>query len=135
MRHWRSVLRRTLQRAIVPIATSRDAILLSAFGRKRPRRAILVEEAPAEIRHDNFYIIGEGQHRWAALLRCPCGCGDLVELSLHKEGRPRWHVFEHLDGTITVKPSIWRTDGCRSHFYVRRGRIQWCSVGGGALRI
>ncbi|MDM9644782.1 DUF6527 family protein [Rhizobium sp. S163] len=26
----------------------------------------------------------------------------------------------------TLHPSVWRNSGCRSHFWVRRGRIAWC---------
>ncbi|WP_425373246.1 DUF6527 family protein, partial [Klebsiella pneumoniae] len=29
-------------------------------------------------------------------------------------------------GRPTLYPSIWRTTGCRSHFWVRIGRIHWC---------
>ncbi|MFX8036043.1 DUF6527 family protein [Acinetobacter baumannii] len=26
----------------------------------------------------------------------------------------------------TLSPSIWRSKGCRSHFFVREGLIVWC---------
>jgi len=26
----------------------------------------------------------------------------------------------------SLKPSIWLQGGCRSHFWVRRGRVEWC---------
>ncbi|WP_373856266.1 DUF6527 family protein [Acidiphilium multivorum] len=26
----------------------------------------------------------------------------------------------------TVQPSIWETEGCGAHFFVRKGRLIWC---------
>lgn len=40
-----------------------------------------------------------------------------------KEGRPRWPLDEHEDGTITLHLSVWRKEGCRSHFFLRHGKI------------
>lgn len=31
------------------------------------------------------------------------------------------------DPSITLQPSVWRKIGCRSHFFLRRGLIQWCA--------
>jgi hypothetical protein len=59
-------------------------------------------------------------------LICPCGCGEVIELNLLEQARPRWSVQEHPDRTITLAPSVWRQKGCRSHFHLRRGRIDWC---------
>lgn len=69
------------------------------------------------------YVVGEGLHTWKAVLVCPCGCGAVIELSLHSEGRPRWRIRTHADGRVTVLPSVWRTTGCRAHFVVQRGRV------------
>jgi len=42
--------------------------------------------------------------------------------------------LENRDGTITLKPSVWRTKGCRSHFLVRNSRIDWCRSEFGSAR-
>ena len=73
-----------------------------------------------------LYVLGENGHLWSAALLCPCGCGDTIEVSLHQEGRPRWRLTEYGDGKVSLSPSIWRTTGCRSHFILDRGLIQWC---------
>ncbi|WP_236819161.1 DUF6527 family protein [Alicyclobacillus ferrooxydans] len=57
---------------------------------------------------------------------CPCGCGEVLHMSLHPDGRPRWELTRHPDGTVSLSPSVWRKVGCRSHFFLERGRVRWC---------
>lgn len=85
-----------------------------------------VPELPDEGQPNTVYLVGEGSHLWIAALRCPCGCGAFLQMSLMPEGRPRWTATQHWDGTTTLHPSVWRQTGCRSHFFLRRGRIHWC---------
>ena len=72
------------------------------------------------------YVAGQGSHAWGAALLCPCGCGERIDLNLLKQVRPCWTLEEHPDGTISLMPSVWRQKGCKSHFFVRRGKIDWC---------
>jgi hypothetical protein len=85
-----------------------------------------VEEFPHKLDRATVYLAGENNNLWAAAMICPCGCGDVIELNLLKQARPCWSVREHSDGTLTLAPSVWRQKGCRSHFILRRGRIDWC---------
>lgn len=62
--------------------------------------------------------------RWLHLL-CPCGCGDVISLNLMTSTRPYWSLTRHPDGTLSVMPSVDKTSGCRSHFFIRRSRIDW----------
>jgi hypothetical protein len=89
-------------------------------------RGVHVEEFPDKLDRAKVYLAGEGDNLWAAALICPCGCGEVIELNLLKQTRPCWSAQEHPDGTITLAPSVWRQKGCRSHFIVRHGRIDWC---------
>ena len=91
-----------------------------------PLRTVWVGELPDTLDAQHVYIVGEGGHLWFAALLCPCGCGATVHMSLMPDGRPRWAMTAHEDGTISLSPSIWRTRGCRSHFFLRRGVIVWC---------
>jgi hypothetical protein len=86
----------------------------------------LVDDLPDELRQRIVYLAGEGRHLWCAALVCPCGCGEVIRLNLLKDARPCWGVNEHPDGTVSIQPSVWREKGCRSHFFVRRGMINWC---------
>ncbi len=62
---------------------------------------------------------------WSAALLCPCGCGGSIQLSLIAGDTPSWRVRRHFNGSVTLHPSVWGKTGCRSHFFLRRGRIVW----------
>jgi hypothetical protein len=95
---------------------------------RKPRlfHSIRVDEFPDKLKRAKVYLAGEGKNLWAAAMICPCGCGEVIELNLLKQARPCWSAQEHSDGTITLAPSVWRQKGCRSHFLLRQGRIDWC---------
>ncbi|TKW76928.1 MAG: hypothetical protein DI543_18380, partial [Bradyrhizobium icense] len=57
----------------------------------------------------------------------PCGCGSVLHMNLLPDERPCWEVTQHGDGTASLHPSVWRQKDCKSHFWFRRGRVQWCS--------
>ena len=99
-----------------------------ALGSLRGRRhkAALVAELPRVLVPGTAYLVGEGEHRWAAALRCPCGCRETIQLNLVPEMRPRWTVTIEQDRTVSLSPSVWRQVGCRSHFVMTRGRVAWC---------
>ncbi|WP_418219703.1 DUF6527 family protein [Burkholderia territorii] len=40
--------------------------------------------------------------------------------------RPRWTLTLKRTRLPSLSPSVDRTVGCRSHFWLRRGVIQWC---------
>ena len=94
--------------------------------RPKPLRAIAVEELPDQLDQKMVYILGEGKYRWFAAMVCPCGCGATLQMSLLPDAKPRWRLIEHPDKTISLEPSVWRQIGCRSHFFLRRGSIEWC---------
>ncbi len=91
----------------------------------KPWRAVRMEEFPDHLEPGKVYLAGEGDNIWAAAMICPCGCGEVIELNLLKQTRPCWSFQEHANGTISLAPSVWRRKGCRSHFYLRGGRIEW----------
>ena len=91
--------------------------------RYRVERAGEVPDAP-EV--GTLYVVGEGAHEWYAVLRCPCGCGETLVMSLLADARPRWRVLVDDDGAPSLSPSVHRVVGCRSHFFLRSGRIDWC---------
>ena len=95
----------------------------------RPLRlkTVRVEELPEVLDPLAVYVLGEGDYRWFVAMICPCGCRSTLQMSLLADAKPRWKLTEHDDGTITLYPSVWRTVGCRRHFFLRRGCIEWCS--------
>ena len=120
------------------------AFLLSAWARLRgllphgpgglptppPRyRAERTDEVPDDPEVGVLYVVGEGAHEWYAVLRCPCGCGETLVMSLLADARPRWRVLVDAAGVPSLSPSVNRLIGCRSHFFLRSGRIDWCGPG------
>lgn len=85
-----------------------------------------VTELPEGLAARKLYVVGEGEHKWYTAMLCPCGCGATLHMNLLPESRPRWRLSEHRDGTATLHPSVWRTKDCRSHFFLRRGAVDWC---------
>ncbi|WP_307512857.1 DUF6527 family protein [Variovorax sp. W1I1] len=59
-------------------------------------------------------------------MKCPCGCGRTIELLVIPEASPRWNITSDSAGRPTLHPSVHMKDGCKSHFWLRHGRVQWC---------
>lgn len=81
---------------------------------------------PGDMEPDELYI--EYDHDGScgvATFVCPCGCPRHIYLNLDQQIKPCWSVDNHEDGTTTISPSINCLTGCKSHFWVKRGIIQW----------
>ncbi len=77
-----------------------------------------------------YYVVSVNKPKWS-LFKCPCGCGDVITLSLQSVHRPHWRLVKSPSGRPTLYPSIWRDKGCKSHFWLTDGRISWCKDTGG----
>jgi hypothetical protein len=69
-----------------------------------------------------------GLQKWACM-KCPGGCGMKISLSLNANRRPRWGVVQDWFGRPSLEPSVHQTNPCRCHFWVRKGRVEWCADG------
>jgi len=83
------------------------------------------EEVPDVPRFRRVYLIGETDMPWSAAFLCPCGCGELVQLSLLPDDKPSWIASGATGGLASLHPSIWRIRGCRSHFFIKEGKVIW----------
>lgn len=88
--------------------------------------AIVVEDEPPDPKNHCVYLIAEDDEIWQAAFKCPCGCQATIQLCCLPETKPSWSYVIHPDKSISLSPSIWRKNGCRCHFFLRRGAIQWC---------
>jgi len=84
------------------------------------------DDAPEEPVAGVLHLIEDGAGTyWLAVMRCPCGCRATIQLPMTPPARPCWHFH----GT-SQKPSLWpsvrRATGCKSHFILRDGVVQWC---------
>lgn len=87
-------------------------------------KAFKVVELPDRIEAGRIYLVGENEP-WQAAFQCPCGCEAVIQLSLIPEDRPSWTASVHKDGTVTLFPSVWRKRGCKAHFFLRGGKVDW----------
>ncbi len=87
--------------------------------------AVRVEDPPDDPEKGVLYLVGDSEQPWSAAFLCPCGCQATISLSLIPHDSPRWKIRLHVDGSISLIPSIWRTTGCHSHFFINRGRVLW----------
>nr|WP_081092656.1 DUF6527 family protein [Cupriavidus metallidurans] len=93
-----------------------------------PARGLLVvntEELPTRLPFRALTLVRDSDEDWCIGMRCPCGCGQRIELPLLDEANPHWRLRIDKEGRPTLSPSIWLRDGCRSHFFVRAGRVIW----------
>lgn len=88
-----------------------------------------------EVGRVTFYVVARNGSGMWALFRCPCGCNEVVTLSLQNAHHPHWTLEMNSSGRPTLYPSIWRDVGCFSHFWVRDGRVHWVPDTGSKPRI
>lgn len=93
-----------------------------------PARSIRVIEGdafPVRLPPRGLLLLRDNGEDWSVAMRCPCGCGQKVELALIPEAKPRWKLALEADKSPTLSPSVWIREGCRSHYFVRRGKVEW----------
>lgn len=92
-----------------------------------------VQEAhpePERLTAGRLVIVRSGSlDKWGCF-RCPGGCGEKLQLSLSQQRRPRWSIAVDWFGRPSVSPSIRQTNACRCHFWIKKGRVEWCRDSG-----
>lgn len=86
----------------------------------------LVADRPRHPRKNRLYVTQQAGQPAFGAMACPCGCGETLNLRFFGARRPRWSVSWDHRRRPTVRPSVWRQSGCRSHFFLTAGRIDWC---------
>lgn len=100
-----------------------------AWARVAPRRRMRVidgDSLPRQVRGRDLILAREDDEDWCVGFRCPCGCRRIIELLVVPEAKPRWDITCDVDGHPSLYPSVWLQTGCRSHFWLRNGRVFWC---------
>lgn len=96
------------------------------YGPARRLRKISGDTLPNDLPSRDLVLAREGIENVCVGLRCPCGCGYPIQLATFDVARPRWDVVEDEEGRPTLQPSVNLRQGCRSHFWIRKGRVIWC---------
>lgn len=91
-----------------------------------PYKAKYVNDPPEVFNKRTVYIVGEQSNPWLLTFECPCSCKSTIQLNLLKEAKPRWKFQVLPKSKIDIFPSISRIYGCKSHFFMRKGKISWC---------
>ena len=90
------------------------------------RTLVVQENLPKQLQPRILYIVEEDGVEEQAAMICPCGCRRTLQMNLLTDDRPCWRVTKHADGTVSLHPSVWRKKNCNSHFWFKRGRVEWC---------
>ena len=90
-------------------------------------RLIVVAQPPQpeEVEFDAFFVVQPKETPKWVMFRCPCPSREVITLSLQDVHKPRWLLRSGKEGRPTLHPSVWRTEGCRSHFWVKDGGVYW----------
>lgn len=93
-----------------------------------PRKLITVDgdSLPSHLPRRDLVLARDDGEDWCVGMRCPCGCGRTIELLVIPEASPRWNVTRDDSGCPTLHPSVHMKNGCKSHFWLHRGRVKWC---------
>lgn len=81
-------------------------------------KTVRVTDPPDQPLEGEVYLVGDEHGVWAIVMLCPCGCGGQVVLDTD-----RWSYTLGADGALTITPSVQWIAGCRSHFWIREGRV------------
>jgi Family of unknown function (DUF6527) len=100
-------------------------LLRRLLGRPQRYRGKRVSDIPDRLESGVVYIVGEDGYDWSAVMKCPGGCGKMLEMNLLPDAAPVWRVTEHENGSISLRPSVGLKTGCRCHFVLERGLIRW----------
>lgn len=100
--------------------------LLDLVGPARRVRVVEGDQLPSRMPLRDVVLTMDDGEPWTIGMVCPCRCGDVIEMLVIHGAKPRWNIETDAVGRPTVSPSVWRNVGCKSHFWVRKGRIHWC---------
>jgi hypothetical protein len=111
-------------REIVQGIRTRFVNLLATFRSGPSYDVQRAQEIPDRLKTRTIYLLG-APDPWSAALLCPCGCHEIIHISLLANESPSWRLYFNTRNEPTLEPSIWRKHGCKSHFFIRNGRIVW----------
>lgn len=90
-------------------------------------KIVVGDSLPAILPKHDLVLVQDDGENWSVGLHCPCGCGDTLELMLLENVKPRWDLEIDTKGRPSLTPSVWRTTGCKSHFWISHGKVDWCN--------
>lgn len=74
-----------------------------------------------------MWVAFEGKKPMAAIYVCPCGCGKDIYTPVN--GSRGWQ-YSHGPNGPTLSPSVRWVQGCKAHFFIKDGKVEFCSDSG-----
>ena len=100
----------------------------SLFQKESVYRHTYLADVPDHLKKNVIYIICHNQSPWQIVMVCPCGCSKTLHMNLIQDYSPYWKVSIDNRNRISLHPSVHRTVGCKSHFFIRSGNVDWCGT-------
>tara|TARA_Y100000780_G_scaffold187277_1_gene174179 strand:+ start:586 stop:927 length:342 start_codon:yes stop_codon:yes gene_type:complete len=88
-------------------------------------KAVVTSDIPKEVKEHQVFLVGDHGKFWVAVMKCPCGCGGSLHMNLIRSQRPCWRITVKEGGVVSFHPSLWKKNGCKSHFFLKDGVINW----------
>jgi Family of unknown function (DUF6527) len=85
----------------------------------------LVEDMPDVLKTKTAYFVGNKGYYWQVVFVCPCGCKKNLHMNLNSDYEPYWKYVIEKNDSVTLSPSVHRIVGCKSHFFLKKGKINW----------
>jgi Family of unknown function (DUF6527) len=82
-------------------------------------------DVPKKLKRRTIYLIANDGYVWQAIILCPCGCDVKLFINLIEEQKPYWNYSIDENKNISIHPSIHRKVECKSHFFIRKGKVLW----------
>lgn len=98
---------------------------LSLFKQGKKFRYKIVTDIPQKLKYRTIYLTANDGYVWQAMMLCPCGCGIKLFINLIEEQKPSWYYTVNENNDISLYPSIHRKVDCKSHFFLRKGKVIW----------
>lgn len=92
----------------------------------RQVRQVDGDALPPDLPWRDLVVLKDAEEFWSVAMSCPCGCKQRVELPVLPEVRPHWTISVDRRNRPSLHPSVAMREGCKSHFWVRQGRVVWC---------
>lgn len=95
---------------------------------KKIYQLLQVNEQPllVEVADNLVYHIGDEDWKWLLMFKCPCGCGNVIHLSLLEKSVQKWKLKVEDNNIFSIQPSVNRQVGCKSHFFITHNEVKWC---------
>lgn len=76
------------------------------FGPYRRLRIVEGDSLSSQLPRRDLVLVRDDGEDWCVGMRCPCGCGHVIELLVVAEAKPRWDVSVDARGKPTLTPSV-----------------------------